>query len=101
MFDIGFFELCIIFIIGLLVLGPERLPNAIRSVSLWLGRLRQAATRIKKDIEQEVGAEDIRQQLHNESIMQELGESKEEIQRLQKEFQELSKPTIENNDSTK
>ena len=38
MFDIGFSELLLIAIIGLLVLGPERLPTAIRTASLWLGR---------------------------------------------------------------
>ena len=42
MFDIGFAELLLIAVLGLLVLGPERLPTAVRTISLWLGRLREA-----------------------------------------------------------
>ena len=41
MFDIGFAELLLIAVVGLLVIGPERLPSAIRTTSLWLGRLRR------------------------------------------------------------
>ncbi|EGQ9935398.1 twin-arginine translocase subunit TatB, partial [Vibrio vulnificus] len=37
MFDIGFWELVLIFVVGLVVLGPERLPHAIRSVARFVG----------------------------------------------------------------
>ncbi len=40
MFDIGFWELVIIGIIGLVVLGPERLPTAIRSVRAWVNKVK-------------------------------------------------------------
>ena len=41
MFDIGFWEMALIFIIGLVVLGPERLPIAIRSVMKWINTLQR------------------------------------------------------------
>jgi len=46
MFDIGFAELLLIGVVGLLVLGPERLPGAVRTVSLWVGRLRRSRRRL-------------------------------------------------------
>jgi sec-independent protein translocase protein TatB len=79
MFDIGFAELLIIAVISLLVLGPERLPGAIRSVSLWIGHLRQGFNAIKREIEQEVGMDEIRQQIHNDSIMESLKETNDSL----------------------
>ncbi|MCX9134855.1 Sec-independent protein translocase protein TatB [Aeromonas veronii] len=50
MFDIGFWELVLIGIIALVVLGPERLPHALRAVSYWLGVARVTAARIKTEL---------------------------------------------------
>ena len=66
MFDIGFLELLVIALITLLVMGPERLPEAIRTLSLWIGRLKQLFASAQQELEKEVGMDDIRHQLHNE-----------------------------------
>ncbi|MCY3639500.1 MAG: Sec-independent protein translocase protein TatB, partial [Gammaproteobacteria bacterium] len=42
MFDIGFPELMLVAIVGLLVIGPNRLPEALRTLGLWLGRMRRS-----------------------------------------------------------
>ena len=80
MFDIGFAELLLIAVVGLLVIGPERLPSAIRTTSLWLGRLRRSFSSMKQEIEREIGADEIRRQLPNESVMASLNESKDKLQ---------------------
>lgn len=80
MFDIGFLELLVIALITLVVMGPERLPEAIRTISLWLGRLKQLWTRARTEIETEVGLDDIRHQLHNEEVLRELSEQKDQLQ---------------------
>lgn len=85
MFDIGFFELLLVAIVGLLVIGPERLPETIRTTSLWIGRLKRSISATKAELEQQLGADDIRRQLHNESIMQELNASRAEIERVLKD----------------
>lgn len=82
MFDIGFFELLLVAIVGLLVIGPERLPETIRTISLWIGRIKRSLSNTKAELEQQLGADDIRRQLHNESIMRELNASREEIERV-------------------
>jgi sec-independent protein translocase protein TatB len=82
MFDIGFPELLLVSIIALLVIGPEKLPQTIRTLSLLLGRLKSSLANIKAEIEAEIGADEIRQQIHNESIMKELKESKEQLEEI-------------------
>lgn len=81
MFDIGFFELLIVGIVGLLVIGPERLPETIRTLALWWGRLKRAIQSTRTELEQHIGADDIRRQLHNEEVMQRLQATQDEIKR--------------------
>jgi sec-independent protein translocase protein TatB len=85
MFDIGFLELALISIVALLVIGPERLPETIRTIMLWLGRIRRTFANIKNELEQEIGADEIRRQLHNETIMKDIKEAKESISGALKE----------------
>jgi len=79
MFDVGFSELIVVGLVALLVLGPEKLPGAIRTASLWIGRLRRSFNSIKQDIEREIGADEIRRQLRNEEIMEKYRQAKNQI----------------------
>ncbi|QHF01345.1 MULTISPECIES: Sec-independent protein translocase protein TatB [Pseudomonas syringae group] len=69
MFGISFSELLLIGLVALLVLGPERLPGAARTAGLWIGRLKRSFNAIKQEVEREIGADEIRRQLHNEHIL--------------------------------
>jgi len=80
MFDIGFAELLLIGVVGLIVLGPERLPVAVRTVSLWVGKLRRSFNSIRTEIERELNTEEIKKELHNNAIMQGLEETKAQLQ---------------------
>lgn len=82
MFDIGFFELLVVAIVGLIVIGPERLPETIRTVGLWIGRMKRALRDSRAELEQHLGADDIRRQLHNEEVMRGLNATREEIDRV-------------------
>jgi sec-independent protein translocase protein TatB len=70
MFDIGFAELIIIAVVSLLVIGPERLPGAVRTVSLWLGRFKRSFNEIRQEIEQE---------LHNDAVLKDLKKTTEQV----------------------
>lgn len=72
MFDVSFPELVLIAIVGLLVIGPKRLPEALRALGLWIGRMRRSFNRVKNEIEKEIGMDEIRRQLHNEAVMEEM-----------------------------
>lgn len=83
MFDIGFPELLMISVVALLVIGPEKLPETIRSISLWVGRLQRSFANIRQEIENEIGADEIRAQLHNEGIMKDLENAQKTIRDVQ------------------
>jgi sec-independent protein translocase protein TatB len=72
MFDIGFAELVVISILALLVIGPKRLPEVIRTLGLWVGRLRRSFRALKSEMESELQLDEVRRQLHNEDIMRNL-----------------------------
>ena len=79
MFDIGFTELLLVGLVALLVLGPERLPGAVRTTGLWVGRLKRSFSNIKAEVEREICADEIRRQLHNERILDLEREMKQSI----------------------
>jgi len=89
MFDIGFSEILLCAIVALLVLGPEKLPGAVRTASLWIGRFRRTFNDVKTEIEREIGTEDIRRQLHNEQVMKKLESGKQQLQALQAELRAI------------
>ena len=88
MLNIGFMELLLIMIVALLVLGPEKLPGAIRTGALWLGRARRSFNQVKAEIEQQINADDIRRQLHNESILADIEKAKKNASKLIKDTQQ-------------
>jgi len=87
MFDVGFSEVALLFIVTLLVFGPDKLPSLIRSAGLWIGRFKRSYQNMRADIERELGADDIRRQLHNEDIMRSLNSSKEELAKFQSQME--------------
>ena len=68
----GGWEILVVVLAALVVLGPTKLPELARTLALWLGRIRRMYNNFKLEFEREVGMDDIRQQLHNEQIMAEM-----------------------------
>jgi len=66
MFDIGFWELSIIGIVGLLVIGPERMPAVARTVGKWVGRANRFIANVKDDINKELKDEDLKKILEEQ-----------------------------------
>lgn len=60
MFDIGFWELMIIGVVALVVIGPERLPGVARTAGMWLGKARKMVVSVKHDIDRELKAEELK-----------------------------------------
>lgn len=65
MFDIGFMELMIIGVLALLVLGPERLPQAARTVGLILGKVRRSVNNFQQDLERQARTDELRAKLRD------------------------------------
>jgi sec-independent protein translocase protein TatB len=54
MFDIGFFELALIAVVALFVVGPERLPGLVRSVGFWVGKARYFVNNMNDEMKREM-----------------------------------------------
>jgi sec-independent protein translocase protein TatB len=78
-FDIGFTELLVIAVVALVVIGPEKLPGAIRTGSVWVGRLKRSYQDIKREVELEI---------HNSEVL-------EKLQRAEAEIKEQINPGIQ------
>lgn len=61
MFDASFPELLVVFVIGLIVLGPERLPKVARSVGQWVGRARSMFAQVRSELEREANFQELQQ----------------------------------------
>ena len=85
MFDVGCSELVLTALVALVVFGPERLPQAARTAGLWIGRFKRVLADTRREVERELGAEDIRRQLHNEAIMKSLHEPQQAIESVLKD----------------
>lgn len=92
MFDVSFFELLMCGIVALLVIGPERLPETVRAVGLWIGRLKRSLRETRSELERQLGTDDIRRQLHNEEIMQSLEKTRREIENAIKDGEQEPQP---------
>lgn len=79
MFDIGFAELLIIAVVGLIVLGPEKLPVAARTVGLWVGKAKRTISGIQSDINEELRLEEMKRQvvMKQDELDRELDEMRE------------------------
>lgn len=60
MFDVGFWELALIFVVALVVVGPERMPGLIRTTGQWLGRMQRVARELRAEFEREAHTQEFK-----------------------------------------
>ncbi|MFM5246396.1 MULTISPECIES: Sec-independent protein translocase protein TatB [Aeromonas] len=95
MFDIGFWELVVIGVVALVVLGPERLPVAIRTASHWIRLIRSTANSVKAELEQELKLQDLHNDLKKAERLQMNNlspELQESIEQLKAAAQSVNRP---------
>ncbi|MBJ7537844.1 Sec-independent protein translocase protein TatB [Marinomonas transparens] len=73
MFDIGLAELLVVFVVGLLILGPERLPHAAKTAGLWIRKIRRSINSVQREINAQLDQEELQQKINetNQRIMKE------------------------------
>lgn len=72
MFDIGFWELTLIGVVALVVIGPDKLPGLARTAGMWIGKARHLIGNVKADIDRELKADELRRALDNNADIDEL-----------------------------
>lgn len=91
MFDIGFSELLLFGAIALIVLGPEKLPQAARTAGQWYAKFRRTVATLQSEIEAELDLAETRKQmqLELEKIRQAEVDMKREMEALRSSVSEL------------
>ena len=85
MFDIGFSELVLLMVVGLVVLGPKRLPVAIRTVMSWVKTIRGLAANVQNELKQELKLQELQdsikkaESLNLQTLSPELSKTVEEL----------------------
>ena len=74
MFQIGFLEILIILILGLVIIGPKRLPVVVKNVLKFYRRIQNKFSNFRRDFEEEIGSEEMNKDVFNELRMEELKE---------------------------
>ena len=82
MFDVGFSELMLIFVILLIVVGPERLPKLARTIGLWVGKARTIVSSVKSEVEREIRVSELKQSLQEQAPTEELKQLSNELKSL-------------------
>ena len=72
MFQVGFLEIAIILILGLLIIGPKRLPDLIKTILKFYKKVQKQISNLKSDLEKDIGTEEIKKDVFNEMRMEEL-----------------------------
>ena len=72
MFQIGLLEILIILLVGILVIGPEQLPDFVKSSVKLFTKLQNKLFEFRASVERDIGAEDLKQDIFNELKMEEL-----------------------------
>lgn len=90
MFDIGFSELLVVFVVGLLILGPERLPGAAKTAGLWVRKIRRSIQSVQREINAQLDQEELQRSIKetNERIMRETAKFEQEASAPIKEASE-------------
>jgi sec-independent protein translocase protein TatB len=95
MFDVGFFELILIGVVAMLVIGPERLPGLARTAGMWLGRGRRFITSVQADIKEELKAEELKrildEQKQNSPLHEIIEETKDSFADIKKQTESVAK----------
>ena len=88
MFEIGFWELVLVGVVALIVVGPEQLPGLARKAGFWLGKARRMIAEVKADVDRELHFEELKQTLRQQVDMSEVQDVADQMKSLRREVEE-------------
>ena len=95
MFDVGFFELMLIGVVALLVVGPERLPRLARTAGMWLGKGKQMINSVKEDIAKEMKAEELKKIMEQQEQLNPVHEIMEDTKKTLNDIEKETRSTLD------
>ncbi len=102
MFDFGYWEIVVIFVITLIVVGPDKMPALARKAGFYVGKFKKFVSKLLNDINYEIKSEELKHQLsikaEESSLSQTVEEAKSSIDEIKKEAAKISDlPSIKRN----
>ena len=92
MFDFGFWEILMVVLVALIVVGPERMPGLARTAGLWVGKAKRMIADVKSEIDNELAMSELKKALDEQDLMEDvyevIEETKQAGQDVAKEIQE-------------
>lgn len=105
MFDVGFWELCLVGLVTLLVIGPEKLPKAARVAGFWIGKTKNIISTVQTEIKEELQAEEMRQILKEQTGIKEIQnlieESSDQVNNISSSINSLPEEHVKQTDESK
>jgi len=88
MFDFGFWEMLMVVVVALIVVGPERLPGLARTAGFWVGKAKRMVNDVKSEIDRELAADELKKTLGEQSIMDDVYEVIEETKQVSQDLKQ-------------
>ena len=88
MFEIGFWELVMVGVVALIVVGPEQLPGLARKAGFWLGKARRMIAEMKAEVDRELHLEEIKQSLRQQADLGEMKDLADQVKSFRREVEE-------------
>ena len=87
MFDIGFWEISLILVVMLIVIGPERLPGVVRKIGLWIGKARRMVAEVKVEVDRELQLYELKRSIKEQSNFDELRQLAQDVRNMDTDIQ--------------
>ena len=101
MFDIGFWEISLILVVMLIVIGPERLPEVARKAGLWINQARRMVSQVKSEVNRELQLEELKRSINQNASLDELKQLARNVNSLETDMrQDLDVPESTANQPT-
>ncbi|TNG01990.1 MAG: twin-arginine translocase subunit TatB [Gammaproteobacteria bacterium] len=95
MFDFGFWEVMLVVVVALLVVGPERLPGLARTTGLWVGKARRLISDVKAEIDHELASEELNKIINKQDMLNDVYEVIEETKQVGQELKQEFRSTVD------
>lgn len=99
MFDIGFWELALIAVIGIVIVGPERLPEVVRSVMLVVRKIQRMFSDVRGDIERELNLDEVRRSVEELDLQEHIRKLNQSVIDADKEVRSEGKKLLQEIDN--
>lgn len=86
MFEIGFWELILVGVVTLLVVGPEQLPEVARTAGRWFGQLSRMLDNVRAEVDRELHLEELKASFRQQALQDELQGVKKDLDSLSSDF---------------